>query len=297
MKEKGENQLAILSFGEILWDVYGNDKKIGGAPLNVSAHLGKLGNKVYMISSIGDDELGILTKNELTRLGLDTRYIHTTNGYGTGRADVTLSGGIPTYSFPTPSAWDVIKLGKAELDEIKRTRYDAFYYGTLSSRGNVSRSTLYNLFEIVDANLFFFDVNLRLNYYDKEIITKGLERADILKLNDEEYEVLVDLLGIKEGMEEILSRFDISAILLTKGKEGASYITKDKVISKKAGKVKPVDTVGAGDSVSAAVIHFLTHGMDEEFALEKALALADFVVTEKGAVPDYPEWLSKALGI
>lgn len=288
--------MSILTFGEILYDVYNDEKKIGGAPLNVSSHLVKLGSEVVFISAIGNDELGHESERELDRLLIERRYVKCIDGFETGKAFVKLKDGIPSYSFTTPAAWDEIYLSEEELRTLKETNFDAFYYGTLASRSERSRKTLSLLFKSIKARLFFFDVNLRLSYYSKDIIETGLEKANILKLNDEEEKTILSLFSL-DSLETLMKRYSIDLIILTEGKKGTTALTEGKKIHQPANKVKVVDTTGAGDSISAGIMHFLSKGKNIEEALEKASLLADFVVTQKGACPDYPEKLIEMLSI
>ena len=279
--------MKALAFGEILWDVIEDSRKIGGAPLNVLGHIVLLGGKGTVISALGSDELGDESIEYLRSKGIDTHLVKRTDAE-TGKAIVTLKDGIPSYRFTEPSAWDEITLTDEDMKEIASTHYDAFIYGSLAARSETSRTTWKNLLETVNADLFFFDVNLRLNFYSREVIEEGIRHADILKVNDEELPIIMDMLHI-EDIATLLKRYELRMLLLTSGKKGSDVITKDQHIHQDTGKVKVVDTVGAGDSLSAAFLYFLSEGEPLEETLRKASTLADYVVQKTGAIPEYDE--------
>ena len=279
--------MKALAFGEILWDVIEDSRKIGGAPLNVLGHIVLLGGKGTVISALGSDELGDESIEYLRSKGIDTHLVKRTDAE-TGKAIVTLKDGIPSYRFTEPSAWDEITLTDEDMKEIASTHYDVFIYGSLAARSETSRKTWKNLLETVNADLFFFDVNLRLNFYSREVIEEGIRHADILQVNDEELPIIMDMLHI-EDIATLLKRYELRMLLLTSGKKGSDVITKDQHIHQDTGKVKVVDTVGAGDSLSAAFLYFLSEGEPLEETLRKASTLADYVVQKTGAIPEYDE--------
>lgn len=288
--------MKALSFGEILWDIDGDVKTLGGAPLNVLGHISKLGGDCSVISAVGDDNLGKETLAAIDGLGIDRRFV-SISAYETGKALVALKDGIPSYSFPDPSAWDDIKLSDGQMEILSGTAYDVFIYGTLASRHNVSRGTLFSLLDGIKASEFFFDVNLRLSFYSAELIEECLRHATILKLNNDEVPIVSSLLGMNEGdfPYEVQRRFPVRKVLISLGSKGSVCFDGSTVINAEAGKVKVVDTVGAGDSLSAAFLYFLCRGDDTAAALAKASALADYVVTKRGAIPDYDESIRRRL--
>lgn len=288
--------MKALSFGEILWDIDGDVRTLGGAPLNVLGHISKLGGDCSVISAVGDDELGRETLSRIDSLGIDRSFV-SISAYETGKALVALDNGIPSYSFPDPSAWDDIKLLDAEKEKLCSTPFDVFIYGTLASRHSVSRGTLYYLLENIKASEFFFDVNLRLSFYSAELIEECLKHATILKLNNDEVPVVSSLLGMEEKdfPYEVQRRFPVRKVLISLGSKGSVCFEGNNAINAEAGKVKVIDTVGAGDSLSAAFLYFLSMGDDTAAALSKASALADYVVIKRGAIPDYDEDIRRRL--
>ena len=291
--------MRALAFGEILWDVNVNEKTIGGAPLNVLAHIRRLGGEASIISAVGSDELGRDSLACLEDFGIAEQYVRI-SPFPTGRADVVLENGIPSYEFNMPCAWDDIRLSNEQYIDIFNDDFSVFIYGTLAQRCLTSAITLEKLLDDVSAAEFFFDVNLRGNFYDEKSIGRGLGKATIIKMNDEELPVVASLLGT--GKESLIGwLFDntsVKKVLVSAGSSGSFCHEKGgKVYHAGASDVSVVDTVGAGDSLSAAFLYFLARGMDAGSALEKASVLADYVVTKRGAVPEYDDDLRKRLSL
>lgn len=280
----------FISFGEILFDVFPDKATLGGAPLNVAGHLTKLGLNGAILSAVGNDELGKRALNEIEALGLSTDMIATLD-YETGKAIITLNGKNAEYEFNNPCAWDNIPL--QALPE----NVTLIYYGTLAQRGN-SKNTLKELLNSVQSQHRFFDVNIRKHFYSDEIIKEGVENATILKLNDEEVDIVLDALKIEmrgyRGLEELFKEYNLDLILLTKGKEG-TMCYKNKWYRVPCAPVEVVDTVGAGDSLSAGFLASYIKTGDLEKSLLFGSHIADYVVTKRGAIPEYDDNLVQYL--
>ncbi len=287
--------MSVLTFGEVLFDVFGDVEKLGGAPLNVAAHIVRLGEKAGIISAIGNDRLGLLAKKEIEELNVDTALTSILDDIPTGVAEVTLCNKNASYSFNYPCAWDCIEIPKERENELFSKPIDVLYYGTLASRDSISRNTLIDLLENVKSEEYFFDINIRKEFHTPEIIRLGLKKATVLKLNEDEVPIIAKALGItkenyKAVSEELFSMFpNLKEILLTLGKAGSTCITREgKEYKGLCGDVKVVDTVGAGDSFSAAFMYYhLIKKMDLTTTMQYASKLADFVVSKQGAIPYY----------
>lgn len=275
--------MRILSFGEILWDVFPTEKKIGGAPFNFAAHAARLGAESYMVSAVGSDENGVLALEEVDRLGIKRDYIHVDRKYKTGYCQVTLDDGKPSYDLVLDVAYDHIP------DVCPRGCFDALYVGTLALRSPDSRRTFEKLLKYTERKELFFDVNFRGNFYTRELVNTLLRETTILKISDEE----IGFFGKRDHINTLL---DISKnnpklkyICLTLGKDGALvYDCRNKTVlysEKPRGSV--VSTVGAGDSFAACFLTSLLSGKPISECLDRAVTLSDFVVTQLGAVPDY----------
>ena len=268
----------VISFGEILWDIIDGVPHIGGAPFNFAAHAARCGLKSGIVSAIGNDGLGRDALNAATGFGVDVSQVSVHPVLPTGTVNVTLQNGIPSYEIVQPVAWDEIA-----LPERLHLTPRAFYFGTLSQRGPLSAATLSELLRKFESSIVFFDVNLRQDFWDAEIVGKGLANADILKVNDEE----MNRLGFVP--DDLLARFPrLKIIVETCGALGCRIVSrKGERFDSPAFTDEPVvDTVGAGDSFSAAFLASLLRGESLESAAEAGNRLAGRVAARVGAIPE-----------
>ncbi len=281
--------MRVLSFGEVLWDVYPDSKCIGGAPFNFAAHIARLGGEAYLCSAVGRDALGEETIAEVQKEGVLTDFI-TRSSKKTGQCLVTLNAqNVPSYNLLSDVAYDDISISPFPSD------IDAFYFGTLSLREAHNRAVLK---EILDENRFseiFVDLNIRKPFSTAQAVAFALEHATVLKISDEELPTVLDFLHMEKmpcaaAARELARRYPcLSLILMTLGAEGAYlYDAKnEKEYRTPAVKTETVSTVGAGDSFAAAFLsrYFLTK--DISCSLSFAAKIAAFVVSRKEAVPPY----------
>lgn len=280
----------VVCFGEILWDNLIEGRRLGGAPLNVCYHLMKMGISSTIITQVGNDQNGKQILAELDLLQIDKTYCHTSIELPTSTVEVHLSGnGNINYEIVENVAWDEISI-TPEIESLVKES-NAFVFGSLITRSDVSRKSLYRLIE--NSRYRVFDVNLRTPYYDKSIICSLLEKTNLLKLNDEELIIISKWLGVTNNedllqMENIQDNYpNIEGIILTKGAEGAIYYAKGIQSSVKALKVNVKDTVGSGDSFLAAFLSAKLKGLSIEYALQSASLLSGFIASQPGACPGY----------
>ncbi|MBQ6183591.1 MAG: hypothetical protein IJK33_06860 [Clostridia bacterium] len=286
----------VLVFGEILYDIFGSERKLGGAPLNFGCHFANLGGDAVMISAVGRDGPGTEALAEARSYGVDTSHVAFSRK-PTGYCLVTLKDGAPSYDLVYPVAYDCIRF--------KELPYDAqgVYFGTLAQRGGISRRFLWKLLENTRAKAFF-DINIRQNFYTKSIIDRSLKRCDVLKVSREESGVFKTL-GLcryddpEDISKSLAEKYSIGTVVVTLDKDGAFVYeaASGKTIYSRKPQSKPVSTVGAGDSFSAAFFHGMLGGLSTEECLDRAITLSDYVVTVVGAVCRYPEELKQRLGI
>jgi len=269
-----------LGYGEVLWDIGKDGATLGGAPLNVLGHITQLGGYGFIVSRVGDDELGRKAFQTIDSLNINRDLTHVDENLSTGIVTVALDGGIPTYTISTPAAWDSIVLSNSDLDQISKCQFDVMIYGTLAQRNPVSMCTLQLLLKNVHAKYFFFDVNLRLSFYSHEIILEGLKKATIVKMNVEEVSVVASIVGVSpERLHAFLiSKFTIKYIIVTQGNKGTTLYQKDRTINQPARDVAVIDTVGAGDRLSAGFLYNLCTGIEPDEARRRASLIADYVV-------------------
>lgn len=280
----------VLSFGEVLWDVYPNSEHLGGAPLNFSAHFKKCGGNSWIITAVGDDVLGRKTVSEIEKLGVNTDYISILETE-TGKCLVTLDNNqIPSYNLLNNVAYDYI-----QKPDIKNEFFDVLYFGTLALRNETNRDVLKQIICENHFNDIFVDINIRPPYYSDEVIHYALKNATIIKISDEELPVVMDALGekihsIKKCVQILSEEFgNLKIIIITRGDKGSLvYECKNKEFYEcQAQEVETVSTVGAGDSFSASFLAKYTETNDIEKALDFATKVSGYVVSCIDAIPEY----------
>lgn len=278
----------IIGLGEILWDMLPTGKQLGGAPANFAYHVCRLGGNGWAVSAISDDELGREIKSTLSTKKLNTILEEVNEP--TGTVQVTLNAaGVPTYDITEGVAWDHIPFTERIGDLAKET--SAVCFGTLAQRSPESRATIHEFIENMPAgSLKVYDINLRQNYYDEKIISDSLRLADILKINDEELDIVSKMFSLSGTQEErcraISRAFNLKFVILTKGGDGSEVVLEDKVHISRPGKIDIVDTVGAGDSFTAAFILAYLRGESLENAHTLATEVSSYVCTKAGAMPE-----------
>ncbi|MEE0896380.1 MAG: carbohydrate kinase [Acutalibacteraceae bacterium] len=282
--------MKVLSFGEIIWDVYPDEKHLGGAPLNFAAHFAKQGGEAYVLSALGDDELGNEALNKLSFWKVNAEYVSVLSGKDTGKCLVTLDKqGVPTYNIVRDSAYDYINCSSVS-DE-----FDALYFGTLALRNEYNRREISELIKSHSFKEIFVDVNLREPFINRESLMLCMENATVLKISDEELSAVSKILynteyDYKNIATEISKTFqNIKFIIITLGEKGSyAYDVHNKTsFSCAAERVKVASTVGAGDSFSAVFLYKYMCGFDIDSCLKSASRISAYVVSKTEAVPEY----------
>lgn len=279
----------IVGIGEILFDLLPAGAQLGGAPANFAYHVNQLGGNGVAVSAIGKDVLGEEVKTILSDKGL--KAILPEVDCPTGVVNVTLDGkGVPTYTIIEGVAWDNVPY----TPEMKALAAEAqaVCFGTLAQRGAITRQTILDFIADMPADsLKVYDINLRQHFYSKEVIETSLRVADILKINDEEILVVAGLLGLDGSPEEacraILRLYGLRLVILTKGGDGSEVITESEVLSVACPTVKIADTVGAGDSFTAAFIRAYLRGDTLAECHRLANEVSAYVCSCHGAMPPY----------
>jgi len=283
----GKN-LKAVAYGEVLWDVFANEKKIGGAPLNVALRMKTFGCEVAMISCVGNDQDGRVIKEEIKSLGLKIDTIVTSEDFPTGLVNVTLNErGSASYEISYPSAWDKIVLNEQAEKIVKQA--DVLIYGSLVCRDAVSRKTLKELLNSVAYKVF--DVNLRKPHYSYEILQELMNSADFIKFNDEELLEIATAMespftSLEDNMHFIAEKTKVRAMCITKGKHGALLMWEGELYQNGGYPIKVSDTVGAGDSFLAALITSLLTDKAPQNAIDFACAVGALVAEAPGANPE-----------
>jgi fructokinase len=282
----------IIGLGEILWDLLPDGKVWGGAPANFAYHCSQIGAESYVISAIGNDDLGAEIRENVERLNLSTDYLFTDEKIPTSTVTVKLDAhGHPEYTIHEDVAWDNLPVEQVALDLVSGA--DAICFGSLAQRLPVSRKSIQTyLARTPDDCLRVFDINIRQHYYSKEVLEESLGVADILKLNDEELVLLTDLFSLEGDetalLDALIKTFNLKLVALTKGAGGSTLYNGTESSDYQSEAVQAVDTVGAGDSFTAAMVMAYLKGIPLKDMHRLASDLAAFVCTRKGATPVIP---------
>lgn len=283
----------VVGMGEALWDVLPEGKKIGGAPANFAYHVSQFGLPSRVVSAVGNDPLGREIVENFTSKGLN--HLIEEVPYPTGTVQVEIDpAGVPQYDIKENVAWDNIPY-TARLEALAgQTR--AVCFGSLAQRNVVSRDTINRFLDAMPQtadSLVVFDVNLRQGFYTKEILCNSMKRCNILKINDEELVTVSRMFGypgidLQDKCWILLGKYNLRMLILTCGINGSYVFTPGNVSFQPTPKVEVADTVGAGDSFTAAFIASLLKGKSVTEAHALAVRTSAFVCTRKGAMPELP---------
>lgn len=286
----------VVGIGEALWDMLPEGKKIGGAPANFAYHVSQFGLKSCVVSAIGEDALGKEINDNFTSKGLNHRLAEVPYPTGTVQVEIDQAG-IPQYEIKENVAWDNIPY-TAELESIAENT-KAVCFGSLAQRNVASRETISRFLDAMpktEDSLVVFDVNLRQGFYNQEILSSSMSRCNILKINDEELVVVSRMFGypgidLQDKCWILLGKYNLKMLILTCGINGSYVFTPGHVSFQPTPKVEVADTVGAGDSFTAAFIAAILKGKSVAEAHSLAVRTSAYVCTKNGAMPILPQEL------
>ena len=286
--------MKTLTMGAILWDIMPSGEYIGGAPFNVSGNLAKLGCQSAIFSCVGEDERGKKALETVEKLNVLKDLVLLDKKLPTGTALVHFDEKTnePSYEIPL-SAFDALRADDELVAQIQAFKPDLLYFGTLDQRDVRSRSAIAAVLESVSAKETLFDVNLRLDFYSKELLEYGFGYATIVKINEDEHVVLSKLLYNEELSREEFAfklRWDfpnIHTVIITLGSKGCMVANGENVFTVPAKEVQVGDTVGAGDAFSAAYVWAVLSGYDAKTAAKCGSAVGGYVASKTGALPDW----------
>ncbi|MSU24653.1 MAG: carbohydrate kinase [Opitutus sp.] len=286
---------SILSCGEMLWDLFLDGPRFGGAPANFACHAALNGGRVAMLSAVGHDIRGREATAILQCFGVDTSLVQAISDAPTGAVSVSVdAAGKPTFEIHADAAWDQIAWTPAL--EARLTDVDAIYFGTLGKRGAASRATIRRALAVARSRgiLRVLDVNLRRPFFDAALIRESVAEASVLKLSDDELDQVLAACGItrgkgpRESLHALLVHFNLDLVALTRGAAGALLVSRTEVIDQPGIPTVVRDTVGAGDSFTATLVVGLLRGDSLQTIARVACETAASVCTYAGALPDAP---------
>lgn len=283
----------VLAVGEILWDLFDDSRRLGGAPLNFAAHMSRLGHEVLLVSGIGDDELGCAALTEIKRVGLDCWFIQTIQRFPTGVARVLLGAdGQTSFQIGRPAAYDALSLTAADFAAIAAWSPKWLYHGTLFPYNEQAGRTLKKLTSGLPQVSRFCDVNLRQGEFSSETLLELLAGANAVKMNESEMAFIAGIAGVPQnGTEDFCARaaerFGWDAVAVTLGKNGCAVWSRGEYAEEPGHVVQVADTVGSGDAFAAAMLHGLCRGWSARAIADFGNQLGSLIASRPGGMPDW----------
>lgn len=282
------NKHEIVCFGEVLWDILPSGAVPGGAPMNVAYNLHKLKKSAALITKIGIDDEGKKLINAFSAKGVCTDFFQVDYEYETGKVYARPNKDHEmTYDIVQPVAWDFIQWEDALQELVQDAHF--FVFGSLAARNKISKETLFSLLEMAKNKVL--DINLRAPHFNKAIVEELLKKADLVKMNIAELELITgwvsNYTGITDRVNAIRDKFKIDTMVVTRGGDGAVLYMNDDIIMHNGFKIDVVDTVGSGDAFLAGLLARLLENAKPEEALEFASKMGAFIATQRGPCPDY----------
>jgi fructokinase len=289
----------VIGIGEVLWDLMPAGKQLGGAPANFAYHARSLGADAFVVTRVGEDSLGREILRRFNEMKIADGVVQIDASKPTGTVTVVLQeGGVPQFAIREEVAWDWL----APTDAARKivSEADAICFGTLAQRNSCARASIQQLVAAGPVQaLRIFDINLRQQYYSREIIEQSLRLANVLKLNDAELTVLAGMFELgpdpKQQIQELARVFELRLVALTRGSQGSLLYQAGRWSEELSQPVQVVDTVGAGDAFTAALTMGLLNKVDLDEVHAVAAQVARYVCSHTGATPAFPESLRRAI--
>ena len=282
----------VAVLGEVLWDLFEDSRRLGGAPLNFGVHARRLGHPVTLISALGADELGEQAAEIIASLDLNNHFLQKTSRFPTGTAQVRIEpGGATQFTIPRPAAYDAVDLSACDLELLEQSTPGWFYYGTLIASTDPGKNILHQILRALPGATKFYDLNLRPGSDSPRLVCELLPNADVVKLNEEELLRVHDFLGLPPTIEAFCrkgsERYGWQAVGVTLGDRGCAVLAGGHYIEAAVHPVEVVDTVGAGDAFAAAFMHGLSLDWPAAEIACFANRLGALVASRHGAIPDW----------
>lgn len=286
--------MKIISSGEVLWDIFDHEELLGGAPLNFTASLHRLGHSVSLVTGVGLDERGTQTIQRMLELGLSTDFVQRISGRETGTARVTLdSEGQATFVIPRPAAFDSLRVNDELLKRLQDLQGEWLYFGTLAQTDESNLALLSEVFRGTPDIRGFYDMNLREGHWNLPLVEQLSSLATVVKLNDVEAEMLArlvhpeEILSLEAFCRHWSARHSLDLICVTRGSQGCAVFADDELHFFPGYRVEVVDTVGAGDAFAAGFLHAMAQPWPLADKAAFANAVGALVASRAGATPNW----------
>lgn len=283
----------VVGLGEILWDLLPEGRQLGGAPANFAYCSHLLGNRGVVASCIGSDELGHDVRERLIHSGLTDQFLQTDSEHPTGTVNVELDAiGQPRFTINYPAAWDFLEWN--EVFQSLASSADAVCFGSLAQRNAESRRAILQFLDSARKEAIrVFDVNLRQSFYSAEVMRNSFTRANVAKLNNDEWRRVCDLLEISADSDlafcqKAISIFDLDVICITRGDSGSLLVDRTGFDEHRGFKIEVKDAIGAGDAFTAGLVHQFLEGGSLRAMNETANRMGAWVASCSGAMPSIP---------
>ena len=282
----------VLVVGEVLWDLFPDSVRLGGAALNFAAHTTRLRHEPLLISAVGSDELGHEALRAITSLGLDTSFLQITERFKTGTASVQLGPCNQTsFVIQRPAAYDAVELSDSKIQQIINWQPDWFYYGTLFPSSPVGKDVLCRLLQALPRARRLYDLHLRAGSDSPDLVSELLRAANVVKLNEEELKFIHEFTGLPAETDGFcragIERYGWSAVCVTLGGKGCAMLAGGEYVEAGGHRVDVADTVGAGDAFAAAFMHGISSNWPAAQIAEFSNRVGALVASAHGAIPNW----------
>lgn len=286
---------SVVAIGEVLWDLLPSGPVLGGAPLNFAFRMGELGFDSRVLTRIGADQFGAEAKRLAVEAKMDCSLWQMDPSAPTGTVNVTIDTvGKPDFMIVPDVAYDRLEATPDALAAVAAAR--CVYFGTLIQRTGPARAAVSRLLAAADeaVALKVLDLNLRRDCHTPESIRGSLERADVVKLSDDEAMLVAKLFGVSADSLpalawKIIGHIPAKILAVTLGADGALVVDRGGNLVEVPGeRVVVADTCGCGDAFTAGLVGGLLSDCSLGESVRRGVRLGSIVATQSGATRPLP---------
>lgn len=278
----------IVAFGEVVWDILPNGKVLGGTPSNMVFRCNSFNEHGFLLSRVGDDELGNEAFDELKELKISDENVQVDREFPTGTVHISFDENFDSRYVVTPEvAFDHIEFSAEALKLVRDA--DCLFYGLLPQRFGISKNTLRELIKESPDSIHFFDLKLFEHFFNVTVVQNLLHSSNIVRIKEKEIDFLSNELGIKAQSLEVFSselseKYKIDIVLITRGQNGVfAFHHKKGAFSDPGYKIEVVDNIGSGMAFLAGFLVYYLNGRSLQQALNFGNASGALNTTKRGA--------------